>query len=149
MPKSKFKRIVKNQTNKFALEYLNLCKSRLNKVKDIQFNELKMANYLLPSGIEVSINLAKFIVKIQTRMIEEVKANFKQKYEGNMLCGSCFESECNQPHLLECPNLLGANEMVTYIPNYCDIFGEDISEQIYIAQLMSENLRRKKELEQK
>ena len=37
MPKNHFQKLVKIQTNKVALEYLNLWKSGLNKVKHIQF----------------------------------------------------------------------------------------------------------------
>ena len=88
-----------------------------------------MADYLMPCEMEIPINLAKFIVKIQTRMIKEIKTTFKQKYNGNLICDSCMNHECNQPHLLECPKLLGKNEMLTYIPNYQDIFEGDLREK--------------------
>ena len=80
-----------------------------------------------------------FIAQIQSQMIYGVKANFSQQYDGNLLCDSCKQSECNQKHLLECPVLIGQNENLTYIPNYSEI--------IYIAQLMRENLNRKTDIE--
>ena len=43
--------------------------------------------------------------------------------------------------------LIGKNEILSYIPNYNDIFGTDLGEKVYIARLMKENLRRKKEIE--
>ena len=106
-----------------------------------------MAEYLLPTENGISANLAKFIAQIQSQMIDGVKANFSRKYEGNLMCDSCKQSECNQQHLLECPVLIGKNENLTYIPNYSDVFGNDISEIIYIAQLMRENLKMKKDME--
>ena len=44
--------------------------------------------------------------------------------------------------------LIGKNKLVSYIPNYIDIFNDnDIKEQGYIANLMMENLKNKKVLE--
>ena len=41
--------------------------------------------------------------------------------------------------------MIGSNELVTYIPNYIDIFDNDnTKEQIYIAILLIDNLKRKK-----
>ena len=81
-------------------------------------------------------------------MIENVKTNFKEKYKPNLNCNSCKQSECIQEHLLECKALLGSNEIMTYIPNYRDIFDNDnVKEQCYIATLMMDNLKRKKLLE--
>ena len=81
-------------------------------------------------------------------MIEEVKTNYKSKYKENMICNACNISECTQQHLLECPILLGCNEKLTYIPNYSDLFENDLSEQVYIASLIKENIKRKNILEE-
>ena len=81
-------------------------------------------------------------------MIENVKSNFKENYKPNLVCNSCNLSECNQEHLLECSALIGKNELLTYIPNYIDIFdNENIHEQMYISKLMIENLKREKTIE--
>ena len=59
-------------------------------------------------------------------------------------------SECNQSHLICCNALIGigSNQLVTYIPNQEDIFNdEETEEQNFIAQIMIENLKRKKGLE--
>ena len=64
-----------------------------------------------------------------------------------MLCNSFLISECTKSNLLSCQKLLGGNELLTYIPEDEDIFGNDLREQAYIASLMFENLRRKKILE--
>ena len=49
--------------------------------------------------------------------------------------------------VLSCHTLLEENCLLTYIPEYEDIFGSGLREQAYIASLMFENLRRKKILE--
>ena len=51
-------------------------------------------------------------------------------------------------HQLDCSTPLETNKIVSYIPNYIDIFNDnDIREQEYIASLMIENLKRKKIIE--
>ena len=108
-----------------------------------------MAPYLSSNTEEFSLQTASFIAKAQTHMIETIKCNFKEQYTPNLTCNSCQLSECNQEHLLECSALLGRNELLTYIPNYIDIFdNENSTEQEFIARLMLENLRRKKIIEQ-
>ena len=107
-----------------------------------------MVQYLSPNNEDVTIKIASFIALVQTHMIENVKSNFKEKYKPNLTCYSCKQSECNQKHLLECKSQLGSNELVTYIPNYEDIFDNDnLKEQVYIVILMIDNLQRKNKLE--
>ena len=107
------------------------------------FYNLNLADYLQPSETELSIELAKFIVEIQTRMIREVKCNFPNEH-ASLICDLC-EEQCNQQHLLECKQLLGGNELLTYIPDYGDIFDGDLEEKLYIGQLMMNNLLRKRQ----
>ena len=116
--------------------------------KSQQKEALEMSPYLRSNDEDVSVNTAMFIAKIQTHMIENIKHNFKEHYKPNLICDSCKLSECDQKHLLECSELIGKNEIVSYIPDYKDIFNDnDIHEQQYIANLMMENLKIKKVLE--
>ena len=47
-----------------------------------------------------------------------------------------------------CNALIGSNQLITYIPNYEDVFNDDnIEEQYFIANIMIANLKKKKELE--
>ena len=81
-------------------------------------------------------------------MIEKVKMNYQQEYKPNFICSSCILKECNQSHLLDCEALIGSNQLVTYIPNYEDIFNDDdTDEQYFIARIMMANLKKKKEIE--
>ena len=107
-----------------------------------------MPPYLRSHSEDFSIKTASFIAKIQTHMVEGIKCNFKEQYLPNLTCNSCNLSECNQMHLLQCSALMGSNELLTYIPNYSDIFDdENTEEQEYIATIMMKNLDKKKTLE--
>ena len=128
----------------FALEFLNTNQGS----KSTKNKELNMSPYLSANNEGISIQIACFIAKTQTHMIENIKNNFKEQYKPNLACNSCNKSICDQKHLLECSELIGKNEILSNIPNYQDIFNdEDIKEQEYIASLLIENLKRKKVLE--
>ena len=58
------------------------------------------------------------------------------------ICEGCKQEESTTKHTLECQSLLGRNEIVTYIPTYEDLFGEDKEEQVYIARINLDNLKR-------
>ena len=81
-------------------------------------------------------------------MVETVKMNFQGNFTPNLMCNLCKINECNQSNLLYCKELIGSNEIISYIPNYEDIFNDDDpKEQCFIADIMKVNLKRKKELE--
>ena len=48
----------------------------------------------------------------------------------------------NQRHLLECQFLSGKSEIIRSIPDYNDLFKEEIEQQIYISRLLKENHKR-------
>ena len=139
-----WKQLIKNKATENALIYLNTnigSKSR-------NYKKLKMSYFLCPNFEEIPIETAKFIAKVQSHMVENVKTNFPGKYEPNFLCQSCKLTECNQSHLLYCSALIGSNELITYIPYYEDIFNdEDPKEQCFIANVMIANLKKKKLIE--
>ena len=106
-----------------------------------------MSSFLC-SHDDFSIDTVKFIAKAQCHMIETIKMNFQQGHKEDHICDSCRFKVCNQSHLLDCKALIGSNQLVTYIPNYEDIFNdEDTEEQNFIAQIMMANLKLKKEIE--
>ena len=108
-----------------------------------------MSNFLSSHSEETTIEAAQFIAKVQSHMVETVRTNFKEKYNPDLICKSCHVSECNQSHLLYCSKLIGSNELVSYIPDYEDIFNDDDpKEQCYIATLMMKNLQKKKQIEE-
>ena len=143
IPINVWKENVKLKTLENALIYLN---SNIGS-KSRPYTLLQMSPYLMPNE-EVPIEIAKFIAKAQSNMIENVKMNFQQEYKPNFICNACMKNECNQPHLLYCPALLGSNQIVTYIPNYEDLFDDtNKEEQCFIARILIENLKRKKHID--
>ena len=142
MPKSTFKRLVNLKTKENALNYLNELKSAHTKVMDIVHNELEMQTYLSPNICEMTVDDAKYIFLLRSRMVD-VKANYKGKYF-DYLCTECGKEEETQQHVLECSKLIGKNEMLTYIPNYYDIFSKEVEEQLYVTRILRENMRIKK-----
>ena len=81
-------------------------------------------------------------------MIENVKMNFQQDHKENQICNACKKNECNQSHLLICPALIGRNQLITYVPNYEDLFDDDnIEEQCFVASILMENLKYKKKID--
>ena len=51
-------------------------------------------------------------------------------------------SESTSQHTLECQNLIGQNELVSYIPNFEDLYENGFKEHVYIARILGDNLRR-------
>ena len=144
-PSETWKGVIKTQTHQNSLKYLNTnigSKSR-------HYTELKMSQFLC-SHDNFSRDISKFMAKTLCHMIEKVKMNFQQEYKPNFMCNTCMVKICNQSHLLYCEALIGSNQLVTYIPNYEDIFDDDkTEEQYFIATLMMANLKQKKETESK
>ena len=142
-PSEAWKELIKVQTCKNALKHLN---DNIGS-KGRNYTELKMSNFLC-SHDNFSIDTVKFIAKAQCHMIEIIKMNFQQDHKEDLICDSCRLKVCNQSHLLYCEALLGSNQLITYIPNYEDIFNdENIDEQCFIANILMTNLKRKKEIE--
>ena len=108
-----------------------------------------MSGYLSSHYETIPLVIARFIAKLQSHMVETVKSNFPQYYKPNLLCNLCLLSECNQSHLLNGPKLLGSNQLITYIPMYEYIFDDsNPEEQVFIANIMIENLKKKKALQE-
>ena len=77
---------------------------------------LEMSPYLKSNIYHVPIKTARFIAKVQSYMVENIKHNLKKKYKPNFDCNSCNLGEFDQKHLLECTMLIGINKLV-FIPS--------------------------------
>ena len=60
----------------------------------------------------------------------------------NIICGGCKIEESTTKHTLECTSLIGSNELVTYIPDIQDLYGDDEDEQVYIARILRDDIQR-------
>ena len=105
IPKELCKSCIKKKSLKLALKFSNTNQGSKSTMK----KELKMSPYLSANNEGISLNTAFFIAKTQTHMIENIKGNFKEYYKPNLSCNSCNKSECDQKHLLECPESIGKN----------------------------------------
>jgi hypothetical protein len=144
IPEEKWKHLVKTKSIENALIDLNSNQGSMSHQK----TELVISPYLTSITEDFCIKTASFNAKTQSYMIENVKCNYKEQYMPNLICNSCRLSECNQMHLLQCSSLIGSNELLTYIPEYNDIFDDKkTEEQFYIARLMMKNLEKKKIIE--
>ena len=98
-----WKSLVKLKTTHHALMFFN----SITGSKSSKYKELRMSGYLSSQYDNDALETAKFIAKLQSHMVEIVKANFPQHYKPNLLCNLCLLSECNQSHLLNLKKLLG------------------------------------------
>ena len=85
MTHSMFMKKIKSQIMKKALEYL--LGQRKSKGKEIEYQNLEMADYLLPMNTKLNIENKRRMFSIRNRMIN-IKSNFNQRnQEEKCLCG--------------------------------------------------------------
>ena len=131
-----------NLALKWLLDKKNFRKSENAKGKQLNYTELKMADYLLPSDTDLTIKEKKWIFKCRIDDID-VRANRRWQYE-DLSCLSCNSNKAeSQIHILECKPLLENSNILTYLPNYSDLFGNDLDELIYVARLLKDNFDRR------
>ena len=142
LPKATFKKLVKNQIKEKAFNYLINQKEKRNG-KGIEIHHLKhgMQNYLKSEDMDINNDERKLILQLRTKMNFKVKSHFKRMHT-DTICDGCRKVESTTRHSLECPVLLGKNEIITYLPQYGDLYGNDENEQVYIARIFRDNMRR-------
>ena len=147
--KGMFRKLVKQNMKDKAFGSLLKKKEAINlehaKGKGLSYIKLKMAGYLSPSEVDMSISEKKWLMKCRIEDID-ISCNLRWKQE-NTMCRNCISTEMSQQHLLQCKYLLGKCKIVTHIPEYIDIYKEDIEAQIYISRILKENYIRMKHQE--
>ena len=83
----------------------------------------------------------KLIFQLRTKMHFKVKSHFRNMHI-DTVCDCCWIFQSTAKHTLECKSRIGQNKLVTYIPTYEDIYENDLEEQIYIARIFRDNIRR-------
>ena len=139
MPKQRSKNILKQQILKEAFEYL--VRKKGTKGKEIEYKELKMAEYLLPNNIVLSIENQRIIFAIRNMMVN-IPANFssQQKATGVVKC-ICGQIE-NMKHIYSCNYLNSDSE----VHEYGKIFCGTLTEQNEIFVRFQINLEKRYEL---
>ena len=142
MKKTFFKNIVKEAIKKKAFDYLMEKKRKRTsdnaKGKQIIYHNFTMADYLCPSDEEISIEEKIWLFKCRVEDIN-VKGNHRWKHN-DLSCFSCKKGMIEtQTQILYCDTLLGKNENVTFIPQYEELYSEDLREQVYVSRLLKEH----------
>ena len=105
-----------------------------------------MQNYVLSEEMDISNEEWKCIFLNENKNVFKKQQKNKNKHFLNMLttviCGGWKTHNSTAKHTLECTNLLGGNELVTYIPDIEDLYGDNEEKQVYIARILKDNIRR-------
>ena len=134
MKKEKFMKIVKEKNSGKIFERLLEMKSNHSKVKEIEYKEIAMQDYLKSSKESISKKQAWLIFRLRCR-VTSVKMNMKSKYE-ELNCRACNLEEESQSQILQCKQL---NEGVPSIISLEGIFKGNLLEKIQIAKKFEEN----------
>ena len=134
MPKNTFKALVKNSVTKEALKYLNDEKKQHSKVSHIVHKQIEMEKYLKPG--QTTIQESKFLFMIRTRMLE-VKGNFRSKWS-DLICPCC-----KQQHLLTCLSLIADGVITGSLPDYNDLFSDNLSRQVELSRIMKQRFKKR------
>ena len=118
-----FKRLVKKKSNEYALDYLLKMKQKHSKMDNLQYEELKIQNYLKDENI--TVKEAQNLFKYRTK-VARFKENFKNMYEEKG-CPFCLIQPDTQSHCVQCPII---KESINIKGDYSDIFSEDIPKEI-------------------
>ena len=142
MKKSQLKIILERSIKEFAFKELKVKKESHSKVRDLKHKTYEMQKYLKPNGEKITQEEAKLIFKLRSK-VTEVKQNFRGKYE-NVECELCHEEE-TQAHIMTCREL-NKHENKEAIPEFEEIYKQNVKNQIKIARKFKENFRVRKNL---
>jgi hypothetical protein len=142
MPKQTYKKLIKGRIKEVAFKYLIEKRNNRNgKGIHLVYEKLKIQNYLQTEDIDIQNDERKLIFQTRRQMLFKIKTHFRNMYI-DTVCEGCRTEESTVEHTLECKALIGQNEIVTYLPLFKDIYGEDEYEQVYIARILKDNMRR-------
>ena len=142
MSKQKFKTIVKEKISQVAFVFLQEEKGKLSKVKDLQYNKLKIQPYLLPNNL-ADVRLAKFVFSLRSRMLD-IKCNYKNNHS-DLCCPVCKAENDDQQHLLLCEGLKDFS-VADKLPNYEDLLGNNFEKVIVIARILKKQYEARKSI---
>ena len=146
MPKASFKKMIKSKIKESAFLYLSDKKIKRNgKGIEIVHSKLEMQSYLQSEDQEIINAKRKLIFQLTTKINFKVISHFKRMHT-TTVCDGCKIEESTTKHTLECQSLLGKNEIVTYLPQYIDLYGTDEKEQAYISRIFKDNVKRLPEI---
>ena len=137
MPYKEFKKLLKMKIKEKALTYL------VNKVrskgKENEYNDLSMAEYLLPENRLLSIEEKQRLFEVKHRLTK-IPSNFPKAYETNQCyCGG----EENMEYIYNCEVL---KEGKREILKYERIYNGTLREQIEVFRQFESNMKKRETL---
>ena len=122
---------VKKQIRYAAYDFLMDTAHKHTKVRSEMYEDLDGMVYL--EDERFTPDLSNLLFKLRTRMFN-VRNNFRNQYETNLLCPLCRVKEDSQEHLLECRMIL--NKVNCGDCRYEDIFSDDADTLLNIAKVL-------------
>ena len=104
--------------------------------------QIEMEKYMKPG--QTSIQESKFLFMIRTRMLE-VKGNFRSKWS-DVICPCCKTEEDKQQHLLTCLSLNADGVITGSLPDYNDLFSDNLSRQVELSRIMKQRFQKRTKL---
>lgn len=134
MSKFKFRKIVVNAVRTKTFQDLIKLKDSHSKVKHIVYEKFEMQKYLKSDAL--SNYEAKFAFHSRCRMLQ-VRTNYSQSYKEHF-CPICQNKNFKdtQSHLLHCEQLKSVNIVVSDLPEYDQLFSNDVKKQVVIVKLL-------------
>ena len=135
-----FEHLIKERIHEKTLERLENLKNSHSKVKDIEYEIIKMQKYLQPNNIRISREETQLIFKLRCR-VTNVKTNMRNMYS-EVICDACGIQEESQKHIIqECLKLNENNDSIKYEK----IYNGSVSEKVEIAIKFEENFKKLQE----
>ena len=138
----RFRTIVIKAVRKTTFKNLKEIKNSHSKVKHIEYSNYEMQNYL---NSDIFTNYeAKFTFHARCRMLK-TKQNFSQRYKSHF-CPVCKNENLkdDQPHLLHCNKLVSDSIITANLPEYEDLFSNEVKKQVVIVKLLKENFEKRR-----
>ena len=137
MTKTKFRNLIKVKIKEKAFNYL--IEKRGQKGKEINYFNLKMANYLLPNNQGLKIEEQQQLFAIRNRMID-ISTNFPNKSEKESFC-MCGLPE-DMKHIYTCKSLNSGK----ITDEYENIFSEDLTKQSKVYRRFQQNIEKREKM---
>ena len=138
MTKLQLKKILKEKIQNEAFMYLRNQQAKQEKIKDIQYKELKMQDYLADGDRKISVS--KVIYRARGMSLD-IKMHRRWKYE-DIKCVGCQEKSETGEEILQCDKL-GLNENQA---QYSWFFSSLVSKQRAAGKVMVEKLKKRKRI---
>ena len=139
--KKAFSDHVKTKLSSKTLKALLDTKDTLSKMANLNYHELKLQPYL--KSPKINVRAAKEIFSFRTRMVTEIKDNFRTQFNNEVNCLLYCGQRDSQQHLLICGN---AQEDFSHI-EYFDLFKRDVDRILPVYKALKKALENRTEVQ--